>query len=1223
MKYLKQFFSALKKLGLPIHPGVIALILLAIVLLVLFLRWRSKQQQAAFSGDAALKPVPARPPEVSQTLLLNIWRRFRGELPSMVRRSIEQFQPVIVLGARGSGKTQLITQNTDWQRQARYLFGSQINDPDLQIYLGSQVLAFELPAALLTSTARGMRDAYLTLWRQLVRRRTPVVVVTLDPVELVQMNTAEMHALADAIRGKINLLSMVRKRPIETRLAFTHMDQFSGFLELSQLVSILKERVLELDVSSTNISTLGHEMEAQLKDFEQLRPAALIHLDTHSYLKVLKLFEELPKALAPTVAFINRLTILEPYSTTPKLSKIYLCSECLTEPVSHPFGARVGPPDPTRNPDFRHKLYAGGFCLLATSMLLVGFIESRALWHPAREAVAQYENTELRLQPELESMLREEISSFVHRLSAFPFYWSANKTAGIALAKQIREDFVLHELKSAISSPDGVRKAIYLLVLLELNRFKPIQKSLAERNIRIRWSQVTGLSETMLKDYLLVIKHLPELPPLEVKLSSSMWTPHASEELLGFFREIAAHISSGEPNSSVLHQLRLRAHKISDDLKEIDRAPETTRLVELLAKSDSSRAELRHQLKPYLVELQEPELFNSALERRDLLVLSNQVMASRWVDSSRRARDYLELCQWITEILEGSGHSVEIKRNTHININGLSVREQDWRKVIRHQLIVESLRRFMQRVAEQRSIFFRPGIDFPSIRMNPLTRGTFLFSGNGRIPGQYTKSAFEQKVLPALECHARIQGPLSSIEAKVSREINTLVIRETEMYAEAYVQEMNDYYQSLRIETHQSVENLQVVLKQVQKGSSPLTHHLATVTNNARFRSASPEAQSLISPLTEGLEPFRLLGDIVTSTISGAPAYESYLLIMRQVEQTIAPFEEVSELDLQEGYEETLRERLSSVGQMTLDMISCAPESAYISVMQWMDDVAMPKSLRRLFLDPIREVFKVGRTHINKTVDDIWRRDILQTIEPILLKFPFNLASDHDVEPEELSQIFHPLTGQFTRLRNRLLNPLIKRPTSCHSPYTKPELPNQLEAVMTRVQQLATTLWDEDGQPHALVLAIKPVPFDSRTLDAEGQETEAQLTLTFIGSGNTTQVNFNQRPFARNITENWAKIHNAQIGVKLHRNAGQEDIYPDPIVESSHWALLRILARAERVNKTFSWPIKFRDTVTRDKPLKVTILVRYELEDDPFSPFQLRSLAIRDQALNAVRGIRP
>ena len=1217
MKYVKQFFTALKKLGLPIHPGLIALIMLAIVLIVLYLRHRSKIRNTA-DADKQKTPVPSSPPPVSPNLFLQIWRRFKVELPAIVRRSLGQFQPVVVLGAKASGKTQLINRNTDWQRQARYLFGRQLEDPNLQIYLGSRVLVFEMSAPVLTSTARGMREALLNLWRRLFRHRTPLAVVAARPTELAKMSSEEVRAIADAIRGKINLLSQVRGQPIETRVVFSYMDDFEGFLELGHLIQKSPDKSLEIRISPGHLNedTAQYFMN-QLATLENLRQPALETLNAESYLKVLRFLRKASESLSPGATFLNHLMVDEPHSHLPKLSQVFLCSAELNESISEPFRVQANPQDQLQNPLAFHRLAATALVLLVVLGLSFSFFRSRAAWLQAKDALALYPNVDHRHQPEDEAIQRGAISTFIHQTDLLPFYWKAKRISTKTLAQFIHDKVIMRELEGTLAQPRAARRAIYLAALSKLARTQSFRQVFTDEQTLEHWSRVTQLRSDILVDFQYVAPYLGKPSTPDIDIPSAHWVQQDfNSSVITFFEELTARTHKGPALAAEIEQIQLSARQLHNTLSEIENAPKVSRLV-----TSIRSPELKEKLKPYLIELQSAEL-DSSKKRHKLLELTRYISESRSYKSPSSPKDYFELCRWLESAFSSRPSSAESELGVTVGEHTFS--KNDWRKFTRNTLVAQAVTDFLRQTSQQGNIFFHPAIDYPAMRMNPQTRGSFLFSGRSRIPGRYTRLALQERVVPTLKCHTRAQKRLAKIAPKAARELDTLLDREIESYGKTYIHELTNYYQAFYIETRHSVENLRVVFKQILKGSSPFTHHLTTVANNAQFASPSYSVEQL-STLSEGLSPFVSLGEIVTSTVSGAPPFESYLLIIRQMAETLNSSQDGPESDpgADVAIDDKLRERLGPAGRMALDILTCAPESPYTSVVQWLEEVEMPRNLRRIFLTPVRETFLVGRTEISRTLEDIRRFDIVETLAPLLLKFPFENNSDHDALPEELTALLHPVTGSINRLRRHLIDPLFVRPPGCRPPYSAPSLPGQLKELLQSIQVLGAALWDENGQNQPLTFPFEPVPFNSEVRDIKNRATPAQLTLTFVSSGKSTQVNFNQRPFARNLPENWAKVHNAQVGVKLTRTDNGEDIYPDPLVESSHWALLRLLTRAQRENNLYSWTLSYREPGTQGHIYTVRTKVTFELDRDPFQLFRLRELTTLHRQQTALTELNP
>lgn len=1224
MKYVKKLLGIIKKMGLDIPPWVFALVLLALMAGVAYYVWRKKNKAASVDPAAAPaeapKPPPG-PPPVPKDRFLSVWKRFLLELPPVVRRSIAQFQPVVVLGGPDSGKSGLITRYTDWQRQARYLFGSHLDDPDLEIYLGSRVVVLELPSAVLNSTSGGVRDALLVLFQRLFRRRTPVAVIALDPFELKRMSADEVRSLADSVRGKINLLSFVRRRPIEVRLALTHLDRLPGFVDLSELVRRHGGQ-LEFEVPA---DAEGLELEAelahQLGELTRLRPTALKELPPVRYRQLVRFLRDAPAALAPVGSFVSALLAPEPLSRQPKLRSIHLTSTEVESPATAPFRAPELKADRLRDPLLPHRLAAVGLGLALVLGLGWAFHRERSAWIPADAALERYAGeTGLRQRPELERALRTEIIRFVEQPKIPPFFAAAEGRAARTLARRLRQDFILRELRDALAHPNGARRAVYLGALAHADPDSDLSTALGSEDMRRRWSAAAGLDPQLVADYLSVLPSL-DAPEPAPALSSSVWQATPIETFDRFFADVATALEAGRLEGETLADLRSRAGQLKEAVSAVDRSPDVSDLLDGQAAADPSFADLRARLTPYLVELQAPELLDDAERRAELIALLQLVERTRIVQPPSPRR-YLELCQWIDQTLDAElqpipgegpkGTSLD-PRKLEVAARGKLLSGAAWLELTRDHTIRDAVRDYLRRPRGKIPLFFRPGVEHPPLQLNPETLGRFLFGGRARVPGRFTQAALLQDVLPTLECHAKIEARLARVDGKVAKDMEAALRQETEAYAEELDRAMEQFYRAFRIEAGSSSDNLRLVFDRLLRSSSPLTRHLSSAAENVELGAPSPPVRALAEPILERTSELRVLGEVVTSTASGEPAYASYLLLLRQIRDALQPPDPALMVapDAAAAEPAGLRDRLGPAGRMALDMLTCAPEAKDVAISQWLDDVGMPADLRGPFLAPVRELYAVGRSEIEREMEAIWRFELLADLEPLLLRFPFDPQSADDANPEQLTALLHPITGSLSRKRARFVEPLFARPAGCTTRYRAPVLPTHMRALTTRIRDLAAALWDASGQPKKLELRATPVPFSAVATDDRGSEVKSRLTLTFLASASTTLVNFNQRPFAHRLDVPWTSVHTAQVGIKLLDPVTQDEIYPDPLVESSYWALLRLLKRAERSNQTFTWQVRFRTRDGSGASRRVEVPVGFELQDNPFDVFALRRYATR------------
>ena len=908
MAYFKKFVVALKKMGIKVNPGVVLMIVLAVTLAVVLYRWwaakKKNAEDAGSGGDGATSQsqAPAGPPPVPKGRFLQIWRRFLAELPPMVRRSIHQFQPMVVLGGIGTGKSALISRYTDWRRQARYLFASELDDPDLQIYLGSRVLVLELPPSALAGSERGLREALLTLFRSLFRRRTPVVVVALNPLELQQMTPDETRALADAIRGKINLLSFVRRKPIEVRLAVTHMDRVPGFAELAEVVR-RRSGSLELPMPG---GVAGTELEAALAErlggLAQVRSAALLALSADRYLAVISFLRQAPSLLAPVGSFASALLTPEPLSRQPVLSAIHLTSAQLHEPVSAPFRAPEVTEDRLRNPLERHRVAAIAIGVVLSIGLGWAYVRERSLWTTARGALQRYvAESGLRQRPELEQALRSQVMDFIHRRTFPSFFGTAEAKASQAVAERLRRDFVLHNLRDARAHPRGARRAVYLAALADLRPSSDLVLLLEGEDVRKRWGATAGLRTSMIEDYVDVVGALGPDASAPLDLASDVWLdadrhPAADvQTLYAFARSVRQAIERGEIDERALAGIRHQAGQLRAVVGDVASSPDVSEILRIRAADDPDQADVAARLVPHLIELQAPELLGTADRRTELQSFLGLVESTRISRPPSVPRHYLDVCEWVSLTLGAAQLRVAGSKpqrdpaKIEIAIDGRLFRGSEWLGLTRDHTVIQVVRSYLARPDRDKAVFFLPGVEHPSLVMNPDTRGSFLFSGRARIPGRYTRSALMSDVAPALSCHSRTLPALARIDANTAKDLDAVIRREVEQYSEVYERALQDFYSAFNIRTDGAVDNLRVVLDRLLSGASPLTRHLSLVGSNARLAKLEPSVRTQLGALIDRLEPLRALDKAVTSTVSGEPAYQSYLLLLRQTQEALQP----------------------------------------------------------------------------------------------------------------------------------------------------------------------------------------------------------------------------------------------------------------------------------------------------------------------------------------------
>jgi len=315
------------------------LAVLAVLLLVGLLVYSFKKRRSTKKSPKPEKPKKEETPKgLPVSSLVKVWKKFLREIPWDFRRLIMIYQHFVVFGESGAGKSSLIDNCTDWQGHARQFYSSYTASPLLRIYLGSKVLVQEIPATLLKDISKNARLALLKLWKPLFRRKDPTVVIVLNGIALQTDEPAYLKQLAQMIRGKINLLARIRKKPVKVRLVLTHMDQLDGFLEFSQF---LTQNNIPLKLEFSSKEDLKNLTKC-LEPYEDHLSRALTSLPADKYLKAIAFMRKTPKLFTELSVFIKTLQTPDPLSPEPEVVELCLAFQSEKQtPVSNPFATSL------------------------------------------------------------------------------------------------------------------------------------------------------------------------------------------------------------------------------------------------------------------------------------------------------------------------------------------------------------------------------------------------------------------------------------------------------------------------------------------------------------------------------------------------------------------------------------------------------------------------------------------------------------------------------------------------------------------------------------------------------------------------------------------------------------------------------------------------------------------------------------------------------------------
>ena len=285
----------------------------------------------------------------------------------------------------------MVDHYTDWQGQARQFYPSYTADPQLQIYLGSNLWVQEIPPSLLHDTSSEARNALKFLWAPLFRYRPPHVVVTLDVSTLANENPDTLRQLAQMARGKINILSRIVGESVRVTIALTHMDRIRGFDAFS---SFLSSNHIPLELSLSD--SYEQSVTKCLETYEEWLGLALTTLSTDEYLKILGFMRHMPEKLELIDTFLRILRSPDPMSFEPRVLRMSFCSQTPGDPpLSNPFALPEAIAGLQRDPNRKHRFAAVAFAAAGALYLFSGFVYEQSVMSRAMSEIDTLEQVDV------------------------------------------------------------------------------------------------------------------------------------------------------------------------------------------------------------------------------------------------------------------------------------------------------------------------------------------------------------------------------------------------------------------------------------------------------------------------------------------------------------------------------------------------------------------------------------------------------------------------------------------------------------------------------------------------------------------------------------------------------------------------------------------------------------------------------------------------------------
>lgn len=1172
-------------------------VILFIVLFVFFMRrkragaapslitsFNSKISQR-LTASGAPAPQEAEQTPLSRSTLIKIWNEFLKEIPRMFRRSIMSYQPFVVIGEAGVGKTLLVDNYTDWKGQACQFYPSYTANPLLQIYLGSKAVVQEIPSALLNDTSKEARAALLKLWKPLFKRKEPLVVVVLNGAELQSDAPESLKRQAQMIRGKINILSFIRKKSVNVCIALTHMDHIEGY---SQFSDFLRKNDIPLRFEFNSKTDLQN-LKTCLDSYEDYLTHALTTLPAKDYLKIISFMRNAPELFSVVSTFANILKSPDPLSSKPEIIRLNLVSQNQSDAnISNPFVSSISSKEIQKFPLlFKHQFAAAALVILGLAYMGLGYVYERKFLIETDQKMnvietspyARYNEEWRQLLPDFSSGLKKN-----PMLTILPnFFPDVSQNIRLRLAHNIRTIYLLPQLYQLIEEEDKREKILYLLALLYASQHNDLGKFILNNEHVAQWTNNLDISANLVEDYINTNSDFQASNLLIDDLSlynQKITLSHDPQPWMVFFREIDKISKNPSLTQTSLSKLQREADLFLHIIQDVNNYNLSAEISKLL------KQETNGSIQTDWIQKRDSQIKQESI-RELLLFLKKRDIVYPNVKN-------LNFSQFLENIRVMMELSVKNEEKFHFTFadKKFLFNAQNWNELIDRSRITLFMRDFIAHNKRHDGLlFFHERNRSADIVMNPSNDGLLFFTGKGRVDERFTKNAFEENVkLVLLDLPEFLEN--LPIEEKEKTLFSAFVFKEVEAYSEQYVSEFLNYYWQFGMEAGSLLE-LRYLLAQIQLPSSTFQDFLLTIKENTALELGENQ---YFRPFILELKNFDFIKHLMQERKGELPEFERYKAILGQMQADIEGNEPPPETEDKNDVAKELKNLLSPVGRMSLIILREERDSYLSIVKKWLKSAGVAPDYQDVFIAPVYLMYEIGLTEVETVVDKLWTELWESDIQPLLNTFPFSASAESDISPQQLGDILRP-QGHFWKTFKQFLSPVLQQTEITWNKRTSVfgslQLPKNMLKRVNNIARLTKMFWNKEGISQPFKLSIKPLPLPLR------EKGWPVAVLSYMKSGGSSVFGFNQQPSWETLHIEWWKDQIAAVGIEFKTSDDSLKIYREIVIPESPWSFYRLLLKANAFDtNVMTWKIN-----NDGKELSA----QFAIKNDPWALIQLNS----------------
>jgi type VI secretion system protein ImpL len=1127
-------------------------------------------------------------------------------MPAEYRQSLLLYQPMIVFGPRGSGKSALVETCTAWKGLEAQFHPSDTSSPHLQIYHGPQQLVLEVSEELLLDTSSATRKELKKLWRPLTRGKPPRVLLTLDATSLGGESEERLRMWAQALRGKLNILSQLCRGPIELRLVLTHADHLAGYLEfvgLLQRISPATELKLECELTPQNL-------ENCLDRYHDFLPHSLIILKAEEHMELASFFLELPEVLRPLCPLLEALQLYDPLAVKPQLTGLYLTSTKSACPgVSNPLATTISEQEVKKfRPQRKHQLVAASLAALGLIWMLAGYLRERVILSATNELVPQLIDPEA---DKYQAAARQKFFSYLKTCESSPWaYLLPDFVSGHPrFVKQpiyqkyittMRNDVFFPVLRSLSHKLENPQRYLYFLALTYATRQNGLGRLIEEH--AAQWQRVTGLSPEIIRDYTLYNETTEDLDwSVDRKIFNHMVKHAINQDYSSWvmvFTEVGSLLRRPDISKRQLAEIQLKVSSIPAQIDELV----IYKAVDLLQREAALELERDWQKAFSKLPVENKEALAEAAALIQKESISHRQVQGLTLSTLLETMDKLLKKPPKDKVLQFS-----------IEENPFTFSSAAWSQLILRSNLTLLLQGFLSAKGQDPfALFFEPQghsvtpqpvVPALATTMPGATQEPLVQQPRQAIDRRFTKQLFEEQMKPALaELPAMLQRlPLIASEKE---RLKQAVLQALMQYAARYVEAYTNYYASYGVQAS-SVSELRFLLSQLQGPSSPLLQMLVEIGQNTALPldAANPFHQPLaIIPSTFAFVQ-TLVGKKEGSKegSGGAALLEKYLGLVAQMSGEIGANEGMSGPGGGggEGEKQTLRDTLPPLGKIAL-AIYLEQATSYLRLTEaWLGSASVMQKWHEPFLGPIKIAYRLGLAELENAVATTWQGLYTDFVAPLRFSFPFNPESEQSASAATIEAAFHP-KSEFWNSFKSLISPLCQKRRGA---WVRREgrqyvlkLPAGMLTTVNSMSRVSQVLWDGQGRPQPLKIKIKPLPFPPQGEDSR----DYNIVMAILQAGEGAVTGFNQAPRWQELALKWWQPEATSVSAVFVRMGKRKKVYVNLPASDAMWSFYRLLRHSHRgglgggANSIWDWKIK---SPSVKSPL---VDIRFQIQGNPW-----------------------